>query len=118
MRNTCSNIILKLPQCIFISDIEIKDSYVARKLTWEILFLFVYTNYYFVFFLFELLIRFSELLFRFLEILFCLFELLFRLSDLLFGEKTNIMLIHATHRNLYCCIICMVYIIYFPEQQQ
>lgn len=70
----------------------------------------------FCFFLFELL--FSELLFRFLEILFCLFELLFRLSDLLFGEKTNIMLIHATHRNLYCCIICMVYSIYFPEQQQ
>ena len=72
----------------------------------------------FRFYLFELLIRFSELLFRFLEILFCLFELLFRLSDLLFGEKTNIMLIHATHRNLYCCIICMVYRIYFPEQQQ
>jgi hypothetical protein len=82
------------------------------------IFFFSFTRIIISFFLFELLIRFSELLFRFLEILFCLFELLFRLSDLSFGEKTNILLIHATHRNLYCCIICMVYSIYFPEQQQ
>lgn len=81
------------------------------------IYLFSFTRIIISFFLFELVFRFNELSFRFLEILFYLIELLFRLSDLLFGGKTNIILIHATHRNLYGCIIFMVYRVYFPGQQ-